>query len=88
MLVELVLTFTEGFLSFISPCLLPMLPIYYSYLAGDKKRGKAITNSIGFVLGFTTAFTILAVLASYLGIIVSIRNKVFICFVFFCNYFD
>ena len=52
---EYLLTFLEGFASFISPCLLPMLPIYISYFMGDEQenRKKAVFNSIGFVSGFT-----------------------------------
>lgn len=70
---EYLLTFVEGFASFISPCLLPMIPIYISYFIGeeedDKKR--AITNSIGFVLGFTIVFLALSIFASTLGHLVS-----------------
>ena len=55
---EYLLTFLEGFASFISPCLLPMLPIYISYFMGDEQenRKKAVLNSIGFVSGFTLVF--------------------------------
>ena len=34
------ITFLEGLISFISPCLLPMLPIYFSFLAGSMEEGK------------------------------------------------
>lgn len=70
---EYIFTFLEGIASFISPCLLPMLPIYISYFIGedDKKTAKAITNSIGFVLGFTTVFLILSIFASTFGGLVS-----------------
>lgn len=66
---EYVFTFIEGIASFISPCLLPMLPIYISYFIGedDKKTKKAILNSVGFVLGFTIVFLILSIFASSLG---------------------
>lgn len=70
---EYVFTFLEGFASFISPCLLPMLPIYISYFMGDKENDnkKTIINSIGFVLGFTIVFLFMAIFASTLGIFVS-----------------
>lgn len=70
---EYVFTFLEGFASFISPCLLPMLPIYISYFMGDKENDnkKTIINSIGFVLGFTIVFLLMAIFASTLGIFVS-----------------
>lgn len=74
---EFLFTFIEGFASFISPCLLPMIPIYISYFAGkdDKKISKTLTNAIGFVLGFTTIFILLAIFASKLGIIISENIK-------------
>ncbi|MCR4695497.1 MAG: cytochrome c biogenesis CcdA family protein [Pseudobutyrivibrio sp.] len=65
---EYLITFLEGIISFISPCMLPMLPIYISYFAGgsgDKKRG--ITRAIAFVLGFTLVFTALGLFAGSLG---------------------
>ncbi len=74
---EFLFTFIEGFASFISPCLLPMIPIYISYFAGkdDKKISKTLTNAIGFVLGFTIIFILLAIFASKLGIIISENIK-------------
>lgn len=70
---EYVFTFIEGIASFISPCLLPMLPIYISYFIGedDKKIKKAVLNSIGFVLGFTLVFLILSIFASSIGGVLS-----------------
>ena len=45
-------TFIEGIASFISPCVLPMLPIYISYFIGEdnKKVSKAVINSIGGII--------------------------------------
>ena len=66
---EYFLTFLEGIASFISPCLLPMLPIYISYFSGsDSKKNKALKNSIAFVLGFSLIFIILAILSNLMGI--------------------
>lgn len=60
--------FIEGLASFISPCVLPMLPIYVSYFTGkDKDSKRAIINSLGFVLGFTIIFVLLGIFASTLG---------------------
>lgn len=69
-----ILTFLEGIASFISPCILPMLPIYISYFVGkdNEKSSKAIINSIGFVLGFTFVFLALSIFASSVG---NILNK-------------
>lgn len=62
------ITFLEGMISFISPCMLPMLPIYISYFAGgaDKKE-KVIFRAISFVLGFTVVFTSMGLFAGTLG---------------------
>ncbi|HAH69291.1 MAG TPA: cytochrome C biogenesis protein ResB, partial [Synergistaceae bacterium] len=48
---DLPLLFLEGFLAFISPCMLPMLPVYLMYLAAETEHGKraSIVNTIGFV---------------------------------------
>lgn len=61
-----VLLFLEGLASFISPCVLPMLPLYLSYLTA-KDDNKVIKNSIGFILGFTITFVILGLLSSTIG---------------------
>ena len=74
---DYILTFIEGIASFISPCLLPMVPIYISYFIGenDNKNNRAISNSIGFVFGFTIVFLMLSVFASGLGGILSKNIK-------------
>ncbi len=74
---DYVFTFLEGIASFISPCLLPMLPIYISYFAGEENKSvkKAVINSIGFVLGFTTLFLILSIFASTFGSFISSNLK-------------
>ncbi len=74
---DYVFTFIEGFASFISPCILPMIPIYISYFIGEdnKKVSKAVINAIGFVLGFTTVFILLSILASSFGGIISNNIK-------------
>ena len=62
--------FLEGIITFISPCLLPMLPIYVSYFAGgeeERRTSKTLFNALGFVLGFTTVFVLLGALAGTLG---------------------
>ena len=63
------ISFLEGILTFISPCLLPMLPIYVSYFAGGGERstGKTLKTALGFVLGFTVVFVAMGALAGTLG---------------------
>lgn len=70
---EFIFTFLEGIASFISPCLLPMLPIYISYFIGkdNKNVKKAVLNASGFVLGFTIVFLVLSIFASQLGGLIS-----------------
>ncbi len=67
---EYILSFLEGIITFISPCLLPMLPIYVSYFAGietqDMKKN-ALKNSIAFVAGFSVVFVLLGAFAATLG---------------------
>ncbi|MBE5868888.1 MAG: cytochrome c biogenesis protein CcdA [Lachnospiraceae bacterium] len=62
------ITFLEGVISFISPCMLPMLPLYVSYFAGgaDKKR-RILLHALAFVLGFTLIFMILGLMAGTMG---------------------
>jgi len=68
---DYLLSFLEGIITFISPCLLPMLPIYISYFAGQNtgegKKQKTIRNAVGFVLGFTIVFVSLGAIAGGLG---------------------
>ena len=65
---DYIITFLEGVISFISPCTLPMLPVYITYLtAGGEKRGRAFTRPLGFVAGFTIVFSLLGMFAGALG---------------------
>lgn len=68
--------FIEGIASFLSPCVLPMLPMYVSYFAGQNKNlKKTIINSLGFVLGFTIIFVLLGIFASTLGKLITANSK-------------
>ena len=66
---QYLISFLEGIITFISPCLLPMLPIYISYFAGGGERttGKTVANVSGFVLGFSLVFVAMGALAGTLG---------------------
>jgi len=75
-LISYFLTFLEGILTFVSPCILSMLPVYFVYLAGSSEKSSAeepsrksrlVLNSFGFVLGFTVAFILLGAAAAILG---------------------
>lgn len=62
-------TFMEGIITFISPCLLPMLPIYFSYLGGigQGQKKTLMKNAFGFVLGFSLTFMLLGAFSGQLG---------------------
>ena len=65
---QYIITFLEGIISFISPCMLPMLPIYVSYFAGGEDENKRILpRAIAFVLGFTIVFSALGLFAGSIG---------------------
>ena len=72
------LVLLEGFLSFFSPCVIPLIPIYMSYLAGNAdigqvegkfiyNRRKVLLNTISFVVGISFAFFILGISFTVLG---------------------
>ncbi|MFA5523498.1 MAG: cytochrome c biogenesis protein CcdA [Tissierellales bacterium] len=67
-------SFLAGLLSFFSPCVLPLIPAYITYITGtaleeelENKKFLALTRTLGFILGFTIIFMIMGVSASFLG---------------------
>ena len=65
---QFLITFLEGVISFISPCMLPMLPVYVSYFAGgDGERRRVLPRALAFVLGFTAVFSLLGLFAGTLS---------------------
>ncbi|KUO64115.1 MAG: disulfide bond formation protein DsbD [Gracilibacter sp. BRH_c7a] len=73
--VSLALAFMAGLLSFLSPCILPLIPAYLSYLTGnavsemttDKARAVLMIKATGFVIGFSLIFIIMGASASTIG---------------------
>ena len=64
------ITFLEGMITFISPCVLPMIPVYALYFTAgpqEGRTGRALVRALGFVLGFTLLFVALGVFAATLG---------------------
>ncbi len=63
------IAFLEGMITFISPCLLPMLPIYISYFAGGGVRStkKTLASALGFVAGFSIVFIAMGAVAGTIG---------------------
>lgn len=73
---QYVITFLEGIISFISPCMLPMLPIYISYFApGGEEKRKTLPRVLAFVLGFTLVFTALGLFAGTLGTLLAKHQR-------------
>lgn len=65
---QYLIAFLEGIITFVSPCLLPMLPVYVSYFAnGENNRRRTLFNAIAFVAGFTTIFLMLGAFAGSVG---------------------
>ncbi len=69
---EYIIILLEGVITFISPCMLPMLPIYLSYFAASEtdknSKTKTLINVVFFVIGFTIIFTLLGVFSASLGV--------------------
>lgn len=77
--ISFTLAFLAGVLSFLSPCVLPLIPSYVSFITGisfkdltagvDRKRVRymTITNSIAFIAGFSSVFIALGVSSSAVG---------------------
>ena len=85
---EYILTFLEGLISFISPCMLPMLPLYISYFAGsgseNGRTGRVFVRALCFVIGFGVMFCLLGVFAGTLGFFLNSHKTVvnIICGIF------
>ena len=78
----LLTSFGAGVISFLSPCVLPLVPGYVSYVAGDALTGEAVKPlaalrlSLAFVLGFSTMFVILGASATTIGqLLLSYRQE-------------
>jgi cytochrome c-type biogenesis protein len=74
--VGLLIAFTAGLLSFLSPCVLPLVPSYVTFITGlsvedvSKARRHAIVHALLFIAGFTLIFMILGAGATTLGFVV------------------
>ena len=86
--ISMVASFLEGVLSFFSPCVLPLLPVYFSFLSGGNaernekgeivyKRGRVLLNTLFFVLGISLTFFILSLGVKGIGRIFSRNTRLF-----------
>ena len=75
---QYLISFLEGIITFVSPCLLPMIPVYISYFAGGGERTtrKTVWNALGFVLGFTILFVLMGAMAGSVGVFLRRYQKV------------
>ncbi len=79
------ISFLAGILSFLSPCVLPLVPAYLGYVSGlnimeiksGKGRSKVIVGILAFVLGFSLIFTLMGLTASSIGIFLAENKKTF-----------
>jgi len=77
--ISVLIAFSAGFLSFVSPCVLPLIPSYITYITGvsfkeltdagsrAKLRWATTSHSLLFIMGFSTIFILMGASASYLG---------------------
>ena len=74
------ITFLEGLISFLSPCFLPMLPVYLAYFAGDAEDGandrRTLLHAGLFVIGFSAVFILLGLGAGTLGALLSRHQSI------------
>mgnify|MGYP006187433715 FL=1 len=78
------IAFIAGLISFLSPCVMPLIPGYISYISGTsleelakKKRSLVFLKTIFFTLGFSFVFIVLGSTASYLGKLFLINSNTF-----------
>jgi cytochrome c-type biogenesis protein len=87
------MAFTAGLVSFLSPCVLPLVPGYVSFISGisvpelqnghgekklsGKKRAKVLVNSICFILGFSVVFILLGASATWIGAVLTSKLGLF-----------
>ncbi len=67
---EYIISFLEGIITFVSPCLLPMLPLYITYIAGrpsERTKNSTLISSLGFVAGFSMTFILMGALSGTIG---------------------
>jgi cytochrome c-type biogenesis protein len=86
--ISLFVAFSAGIVSFLSPCVLPMIPLYLSYISGlsinelsnaeSKKKalGRVLISTILFVLGFSSVFVLLGASATYISNLISTHKRI------------
>ena len=82
--VHLSIAFLAGLISFLSPCVLPLIPGYISYISGtsfnelvEKKKNLIVIKTIFFTLGFSLVFIALGLTASFIGKFFLTNSEIF-----------
>ena len=83
-MIELFIALGAGLISFLSPCVLPLIPGYISYISGttfnqliEKKKNLIVIKTIFFTLGFSFVFIALGSTASFIGIFFLTNSDIF-----------
>ena len=78
------IAFLAGLISFLSPCVLPLIPGYISYISGssleklvEKKNSLVLIKTIFFTLGFSFVFIALGSTATFLGQFLLVNSNIF-----------
>ena len=81
--VTLLAAFGAGLVSFVTPCVLPMVPVYFASLAGpdvlegaSAGRRRLFFHSLSFVLGFSLVFTLMGALVGLAGVVINPNSPV------------
>tara|TARA_B100001179_G_scaffold114236_1_gene81536 strand:- start:89 stop:805 length:717 start_codon:yes stop_codon:yes gene_type:complete len=84
MTTTLPIAFLAGFISFLSPCVLPLIPGYISYISGtsfdklvEKKNNLIVIKTVFFTLGFSFVFIALGSTASFIGNFLLSNSEIF-----------
>jgi len=84
MTTTLSIAFLAGLISFLSPCVLPLIPGYISYISGtsfdrlvEKKKNLVVIKTIFFTLGFSFVFISLGSTASFIGKFLLLNSDIF-----------
>ena len=82
MILNLLVAFSAGFISFLSPCVLPLIPGYISYISGQtfdeiiKNNKSVLLKTIFFSIGFSIVFISFGITASFIGkLLISYSNQ-------------
>ena len=82
MILNLLIAFSAGFISFLSPCVLPLIPGYISYISGQaldkiiKDNKSVLLKTVFFSVGFSIVFISFGITASFIGkLLISYSNQ-------------